>query len=60
MKDFWATNLLSLGIGPVVAKMTAAEAGQLKERVRTRLPADAAGRITYSSRANAIKGCVKR
>lgn len=59
-EDFWATNLLSLGIGPVVAKMTAAEAGQLKERVRTRLPADAAGRITYSSRANAIKGCVKR
>jgi ubiquinone/menaquinone biosynthesis C-methylase UbiE len=59
-EDFWRISLLAPGIGPFVAKMSTAEAGQLKERVRTRLPADAAGRITYSSRAYAIKGCVKR
>ena len=27
-----------------------------KTRVRARLPSDAAGRITYESRANAVKG----
>jgi len=26
--------------------------------MRARLPADASGRITYSARANAVKGCV--
>jgi len=30
----------------------------LKTRVQARLPADAAGRITYSARANAVKGRV--
>lgn len=59
-EDFWRINLLAPAIGPIVAKMTGAAAGELKERVRARLPADAAGRITYSSRANAIKGHVKR
>jgi hypothetical protein len=29
-----------------------------KTRVRARLPGDAAGRITYGSRANAVKGRV--
>jgi hypothetical protein len=45
-EDFWATSLLSPGIGPIVAEMSVADAGQLKERVRVGLPADAAGRIT--------------
>jgi hypothetical protein len=31
---------------------------RLKARVRTRLAADAAGRITYMARANAVKGRV--
>jgi len=30
----------------------------LKARVRARLPVDATGRITYSARANAVKGRV--
>ena len=30
----------------------------LKARVRARVPADATGRITYSARANAVKGRV--
>jgi ubiquinone/menaquinone biosynthesis C-methylase UbiE len=59
-EDFWRISLLAPAIGPIIAKMAAAAAGQLKERVRARLPAEAAGRITYSSRANAIKGRVKR
>ena len=36
--------------------MPTAEVERLKARVRERLPADAAGRVTYTARANAIKG----
>ena len=32
----------------------------LKARVRPRLPTDATGRITYSARANAVKGHVPK
>jgi hypothetical protein len=38
--------------------MTPTELEQFKARVHARLPADAAGRITYTSRANAVKGRV--
>ena len=54
--DFWTTNLQAASIGPLVAAMTAGDAAQLKARVRDRLPADSAGRITFPSRANAVKG----
>ena len=54
--DFWATSLLSSSIGATVAAMTAADVARLKERVRERLPADAAGRIACGACANAIKG----
>ena len=54
--DFWATTVTSASVAPVVARMAAGDVARLKERVRERLPADAAGRITYGARANAIKG----
>jgi hypothetical protein len=38
--------------------MAASDVHLLKTRLRARLPADAAGRITYSARANAVKGRV--
>jgi SAM-dependent methyltransferase len=55
-EDFWTTSLLSSSIGPASAAMAAADLEQLKARVRARLPADTAGRITCSARANAVKG----
>lgn len=55
--DFWTTNMLA-NIGSAVAAMPPADAERLKLRVRERMPADAAGRITYASHANAIKGRV--
>jgi SAM-dependent methyltransferase len=58
--DFWTTSLLGASIGPTVAAMAAGDVERLKTRLRTRLPADAAGRITYAARANAIKGRVPR
>jgi len=54
--DFWTTTSMSPSIGPMIAGMTPREGERLKARVRERLPPDAAGRITYSGRANAIKG----
>jgi SAM-dependent methyltransferase len=56
--DLWATSILGASIRPMIAAMTAADVEALKQRLRARLPADAAGRITYASRANAVKGRV--
>ena len=48
-EDFWATAMLGSTIGPTVATMVASDRDQLKTRVRARLPADDAGRITYGA-----------
>jgi len=57
-EDFWTTSLLSAGIRLNVAEMDSQSLERLKTRVHARLPADGAGRITYSARANAIRGRV--
>jgi SAM-dependent methyltransferase len=56
--EFWTTCLLAASIRPMVAAMASGDVERLKTRVHERLPADAAGRITYSARANATKGRV--
>lgn len=55
-EDFWTTSLVASSIAPTIAAMTPKDADRLKSRVRARMPADAAGRIAYGARANAIKG----
>jgi len=57
-EDFWTTGMLGTSIRPTIAAMSSPDVDLLKTRVRTRLPTDAAGHITYGSRANAVKGCV--
>lgn len=57
-EDFWATSLLTPTVGSAIAALPASDAELLKTRVRARVPADAAGRITYGARANAVKGRV--
>lgn len=54
--EFWATTCSSPNLTETLAKMTAEQTEQLKTRVRSRLPPDAAGRIAYAGRANAVKG----
>ena len=55
--ECWAINLLGTTVRPMIAAMTPGDVELLKTRLRARLPVDAAaGRITYSARANAIKG----
>ena len=56
--DFWTTAMLASSTGPTVASMRPDDVELLKKRVRARLPADAAGRITYGAWANAVKGSV--
>jgi ubiquinone/menaquinone biosynthesis C-methylase UbiE len=55
-EDFWTTSLMGSSIAPMIAAMTPKDVEQLKMRVRARMPADGAERITCGARANAIKG----
>jgi ubiquinone/menaquinone biosynthesis C-methylase UbiE len=52
----WRSATAIPTIGPAIAAMAAADVEKLTARLRKRLPADKSGRITYSARANAIKG----
>ena len=56
--DYWTTILGAPNAGATLAKMTPADLALLQARMRELLPTDAAGRITYPARANAVKGQV--
>jgi len=58
--DFWAVSILGSSLSPTIASMSPDDIEQLKSRVRAKLPTDASGRITYSARANAVKGGVPK
>lgn len=58
--DYWTTILTGPSVRPGLAAMTSEDLALLETRMRTLLPVDAAGRITVSARANAIKGRVPR
>ena len=58
-EEFWTITLAgSPSTRPTLAAMSPADVELLKTRVRARLPADGAGRVTYGVRANAVKGHV--
>lgn len=54
--DYWDTILGAPSAGPTLNGMPAETLDQLQSRLRDRLPADDRGRITYSARANAVRG----
>ena len=56
--DYWTTIHGGPSVSPQLAAMASDDLALLKERMRARLSADASGRITYSARANAVKGRV--
>jgi SAM-dependent methyltransferase len=58
--DYWTTILTGPNVGPKAAAMASEDRAVLKARLRERLPVDAMGRITYSARANAVKGQVPK
>lgn len=53
--EFWSITTGG-NLGTQIAEMALPDQERLKERVRLRLPVEASGRITYSAKANAVKG----
>ena len=58
--DFWNTTTTTGGLKLSLATVEADVVAELKERVRARLSTDGLGRVTYGSRANAIRGQVPK
>lgn len=56
--DYWATILGSSSMAAILEAMVAEDVLRLQSAMRERLPMDAGGHITYSARANAVKGYV--
>jgi len=56
--NYWTTVLGGPSTSKGLAKMSDQDLAILKTRMRQRLSADAAGRVTCSARANAVKGRV--
>jgi len=56
--DYWATVLGGPSVGRQLKAMSSTDVSRLQSRMRERLPTDAAGQISYTARANAIKGRV--
>jgi SAM-dependent methyltransferase len=56
--DYWTTILAGPSVRQGLAVMASEEIARLEARMRARLPTEAAGRITVSARANAVKGRV--
>ena len=59
-EDFWTTSLSTPNMRSVIPATAPNDIELLKARVRARLPTDATGHITYSARANAVKGRVPK
>lgn len=58
--EYWRISLLGPGASQTIKTMTPADLTLLKERLRSKMRPGAAGRITCSARANAVKGRVPR
>ena len=54
--DFWGSAEIAISMVPATRDMGDDDKADLKARIRRRLPADNLGRITYSSRGNAVTG----
>jgi len=55
-ETFWRVAQSGPRLAPLFAQMPQDVRARLEARMRERLPPDAAGRITYAARANAIRG----
>ena len=58
--EFLSIGLYTPSIGPIIRGMPAEDVEQLKARLRAKLKPDAAGRVTLSACANAVKGRLPR
>ena len=54
--DFWGSVEIAIAMASATRGMSEGDKAALKTRMRARMGSDSAGRITYSSRANAVTG----
>ena len=59
-EEYWAILRGGPSLGPTLRAMAPDAQDLLKARLRTRLPADSAGHLTYGAVANAVKGRVPK
>ena len=59
-EECWTFTNEGSAVGQTTSNMAPGDIEALKARMRARLPADAAGRITYDARANAVRGRVPK
>jgi len=59
-EEYWETSTITGGVRPSLEAMSVEQRDALRTRVRTRMPTDPIGRVTWSARANAVKGRVAR
>jgi SAM-dependent methyltransferase len=59
-EELWAISQLGSSAGAKIRAMPAADVARLRDGLRRRVPADSAGRITCTGRANAIKGLMPK
>lgn len=57
-EDYWACIEIAIAMGPSTRQMGVSAKTRLKDCLRARLPADTAGRISFTARANAVSGRV--
>jgi hypothetical protein len=57
--DYWSVIFGGPSVGRQLKAMPPEDLSVLKARMREHLPSDGSGRVTYSARANAVRGCVK-
>lgn len=58
--EFWTANTgIANSVSNAINKLAPEDAESLKNRLREMLPPDAEGKISYSARANAVKGIVQ-
>jgi SAM-dependent methyltransferase len=56
LDEYWSIVQGGPSVGATLKALSAGDSGLLRERLSERLPADGAGKITYSARANAVRG----
>ena len=59
-EQFWTISMLGSSVRQNFAAQSTLDLELLKSRVSARLPADSVGHITYSARANAVRGRVPK
>ena len=59
-EELWTVTTGGSSVGQSLSAIPPGDVERVRQRMREKIPADAAGRITYGARANAVKGRVPK